>query len=201
MREPPAPSFTHHPRSIGTYLCIHPPGEPYEDIDRPSIADLKQEACLRALIALHRAGKPLTPSDDPIAIFDANEGLVRRAYTFAYRDALRHQLGRGVIRGRRLARWQRRLSLDHGFADVADPAAQDLLDAVVERVTAETRLLLLWNESVGGLSVTRMRKLLRLLRQLQRRKAEGLTVVPNDLSRRLKRLRHGTNLPLSTRDL
>jgi hypothetical protein len=198
---PKPSSFAHHPHSLGHYLCVHPSGAPYEDIDTISLPDLKQDACLRALIALHRAGKPLTPTDDPITAFDADEGLVRRAYTFALRDALRQQLGRGVIRGRRLARWQRRLSLDHGFEEVADPAQQEALDIIVEQVTATTRLLLLWNEGFGGLSTTRARKLLRLLRQLQRRKAEGSTVVSNDLRLRLKRLRRGTGLPLSTRDL
>jgi len=194
---PPTP----HRHSLGHFLCVHPPGEPYEDIDRISVADLKQDACLRALIALHRAGKPLSSADDPVTAFDAEPRLVMRAYQFACHDALRLQLGRGMIQGKRVARWQRRLSVDHGFEEVADPVAQAMLDAVVERVTATTRLLLLWNEGFGGLSVARTRKLLRLLRQLQRRKAEGTTVVPDHLRQRLRLLRAGTDLPISTRDL
>ena len=191
---------THHRQSLGHFLCVHPPGDPYEDIDRVSVADLKQDACLRALIALHRAGKPLGPTDDPVEAFDAEPKLVMRAYQFACRDALRLQLGRGVIQGRRLARWQRRLSLDHGFEEVADPRQQEAFDAVIERVTATTRLLLLWNEGFGGLSTTRARRLLTLLRKVQRHKAEGMTVLPNDLNLRLHRLRRTTGLPLSTED-
>ncbi len=195
------PTSSPHPHSLGHFLCVHPPGPPYEDIDRISVADLKQDACLRALIALHRVGKPLGPADDPVAAFDAEPKLVMRAYQFACRDALRLQLGRGRIKDRRLARWQRRLSLDHGLAEVADPAAQDLLDAVIERVTAGARLVLLWQHGQGGLTAKQAQRLLRLLRQLQRRKAEGQTVVPGHLRERLRLLRAGTDLLISTRDL
>src|SRR5215203_1194561 len=163
---PKPSSFAHHPHSLGHYLCVHPSGAPYEDIDTISLPDLKQDACLRALITLHRAGKPLTPTDDPITAFDADEGLVRRAYTFALRDALRQQLGRGVIRGRRLARWQRRLSLDHGFEEVADPWQQEALDAVVEEMVTIARIGLLWSGGLAGVSANRTRRLIRLLTRL-----------------------------------
>src|SRR5918994_3484018 len=88
--------------SLGHYLCVHRPGLPFEDIDQVSVADLKPDGCLRAIVALRRAGKPVGP--DPVAAFDAEERLVRRAYQFAARDALRQQLGCGVIRDRRIAR-------------------------------------------------------------------------------------------------
>ncbi len=188
-----------YPSSLGQYLCVHPPRVPYEDIDQVSADDLKQEACLRAIIALQRAGKPVGP--DPVAAFDAEPRLVQRAYNFAYRDALRLQLGRGRIAGRRLARWQRRLSLDDEFAAMADPRQQEAIEAIVDVVTAETRLAMLQGMGLPGISVKRTLRLIRLLRELQRLKTEGTEVVPNKLLLRLHRLRQATGLPISIRDL
>ncbi|MBA2278215.1 MAG: hypothetical protein H0W06_10680 [Chloroflexia bacterium] len=172
---------------------------PYEDIDQVSLPDLKQDACLRAIIALKRAGKPIGP--DPVAAFDAEPRLVMRAYTFAYRDALRLQLGRGRIAGRRLARWQRRLSLDHVLAELADPRQQEALDTIIDLVTADTRLAILQGMGLPGLSFKRSLRLIRLLRHHQRLKDEGTTVVPPHLRERLRLLRAATGLPISTRDL
>lgn len=177
------------------------PDPPYEDIDTISLDDLKQDACLRAIIALRRAGKPIGPDTDPVAAFDAEPYLVRRVYGFAYRDALRLQLGRGILRGRRLARWQRRLSLDHGFADIADPKQQEALDAVIDEVVATTRLTMLWGMGLPNLTVKQTRRLIRLLQELQRRKAEGPAVIPNNINIHLHRLRQATGRRLPTRNL
>lgn len=187
--------------SLGSYLCVHQPGEPFEDIDRVSVADLKQEACLRAIIALRRAGQAVGPGTDPIAAFDAEAGLVRRAYQYACRDALRQQLGRGMVRGGRLARWQRRMSLDHGFDEVADPRQGEELDAVVEEMVAIARVGLLWSEGLAGVSANRTRRLIRLLQRLQRRREEGIIVVPDHVRQQLRLLRAATGLRIDVREL
>ena len=128
---PPSDS-TPPTRSLGRLLCHHPPDPPLEDVGRLPLRDVKQDACLRALVALRRAGKPVGP--DPVAAFDAEPALVMHAYRLAYRDALRHHLGRG--RDPRGARWRRLVSLDHGLDDVADPRQQEALDRVLEEVAA-----------------------------------------------------------------
>ena len=106
-------------RSLGRFLCHHPPGPPFEDLSRLPWQDVKQDACLRALVALQRAGKPVGP--DPVAAFDAEPRLVALAYKRASRDARRLPLGRGRHESRRAARWCRLVSLDRGGAAVADP--------------------------------------------------------------------------------
>ncbi|MDP9363649.1 MAG: hypothetical protein M3Q10_05390 [Chloroflexota bacterium] len=184
-------------RSLGRFLCLHPPGPPYEDVTRLPLQDIKQDACLRALVALRRAGKPVGP--DPIAAFDAEPRLVALAYRRAYQDALRHHLGRGRNPSRRAARWQRLVSLDRGLLEVADPRQQEALDRVLRQIAAVARIAAYWNTGLPGVSVARSRRLLRALRLAQRLKEDGTLVVPPHLREQLRRLREATGLLLSSR--
>jgi len=184
-------------RSLGRFLCHHPAGPPYEDISRLPLADIKQDACLRALVALRRASKPVGP--DPVAAFDAEPRLVALAYRRAYQDALRHHLGRGRNPGRRAARWHRLVSLDRGLLEIADPGQGEALDRVLRQVAAVARLAAYWNAGLPGVSVARSRRLLRALRLAQRLKDDGTLVVPPHLQEQLRRLRQATGLLLSSR--
>jgi hypothetical protein len=76
--------------SIGAFLCHHPTAPPVEDVDRPSPLDVKQEAALRAVIALRKLGRET--ADDAVAAFDAEPKLVALTYRWAARDALKRQL-------------------------------------------------------------------------------------------------------------
>ena len=192
MPPPTPPSAT---RSLGHFLCHHPPDPPLEDVDRLPLRDIKQDACLRAIVALRRAGKPVGP--DPVAAFDAEPRLVMLAYRRAYHDALRHHLGRG--RDQRAARWRRLVSLDHGLADLADPRQQEAFDQVLTDIVALGRLLALWHATLPGATPAQTRRILRLMRQAQRLKAEGTTVVPDHLRQQLRLLRQATGLALATR--
>lgn len=197
----PRPHAPHLPRdhSLGSFLCHQPATPPLEDTDRLPLRDIKQDACLRALVALHRAGKPTGP--DPVAAFDAEPRLVRAAYSRAYRDALRHHLGRGTSTDRRAARWRRLVSLDHLLTEIADPRQGDALDDVVRIVTATARLLAYDRDGLPNASPALTRRLVRLLRHVQRLKDEGTTVVPGPLREQLRLLRRDIDLPISTRDL
>lgn len=186
-------------RSIGSYLCDRPVVEPYIDIDRLPWDDIRQDACLRAIVALERAGKPIGP--DPVAAFDAEPRLVVRAYRFARRDALRYHLGRGKHLGRNAERWRRLVSLDRGFADVADPAQGEALDAIVERVSAAANLVLVQQRRWGGVSQKRMRRLLAALRRLQRLKESGTVVVSPHLREQISAARRDSGLPIDLRRL
>ena len=184
-------------RSLGCFLCHHPSGPPLEDVDRLPLRDVKQDACLRALVALRRAGKPVGP--DPVAAFDAEPRLVALAYNSAYRDALRFHLGRGRHETRRAARWRQLVSLDRGLVDVADPRQQEALDHVIRQVTAVARIAAYWSGGLPGVSLGRTRRLLRALRLAQRLKDDGTFVVPPRVRDQLRRLRHATGLALATR--
>ena len=190
---PPAPAD----RSLGRFLCHHPPGPPYEDVARLPLQDIKQDACLRALVALQRAGKPVGP--DPVAAFDAEPRLVALAYRRAYQDALRHHLGRGRNESRRAARWRQLVSLDHGLAEIADPRQQEALDRVLRQVAAVAHIAAYWSTGLPGVSLGRTRRLLRALRLAQRLKDDGTVVVPPHLQEQLRRLRQATGLVLSSR--
>ena len=193
----PPPAITPPTRSLGHFLCHHQPDPPLEDIDCLPLRDIKQDACLRAIVALRRAGKPVGP--DPVAAFDAEPRLVALAYRRAYQDALRHHLGRGRHETRRAARWRRLVSLDHGLMEIADPRQQEALDRVLEEVAAIGQLMALWHTGYRRLTPAQMRRVLRLLRLAQRLKEEGTATVPNDLRLQLARLRRSTGLALSTR--
>lgn len=186
-----------HIQSIGEFLCHHPRDPSVEDIDRLPWQDIKQDACLRAIVALKRAGKPIGP--DPVAAFDAEPRLVMAAYQRARRDALRYHLGRG--HDPTGARWRRLVSLDHGLLEVADPAQEEALDNVIRDTVASVRLLTLWKWGWPGVSPKTMRRLIRVLRRIQRRKDEGLTVVPPRTRQQLTALRRLTELRISTRRL
>lgn len=188
-----------HPahRSLGRFLCHHPLTPPVEDTDRLPWQDIKQDACLRALVALQRAGKPTGP--DPVAAFDAEPRLVRAAYQRARRDALRRHLGRNTPPDRHAARWQRLVSLDRGLDEIADPRQAEALDRVLAAMAATARLLAARHGGLAGLPPARTRRLLRVLQDAQRLKEEGTTVVPPHLRQRLRLLRRATGLPLTTR--
>ena len=186
---------TNHNHSLGHFLCHHPAAPPVEDIDTLPIRDIKQDACLRAVLALRRAGKPTGP--DPVAAFDAEPKLVMAAYQRAYRDAVRLHLGRTP--DRHAARWQRLVSIDRGLLVLADPAQADALDRVVRDIAALAAIVAIRRAGLPGATVAQTRRLLRLLRHAQRLKDEGTTLVPGHLREQLRLLRRVTNLPLSTR--
>ncbi len=174
-----------------------PPAPPHEDVDRLPLADIKQDACLRALVALRRAGKPVGP--DPAAAFDAEPRLVALAYKHAHQDALRHHLGRGRHETRRAARWRQLVSLDRGLVDIADPRQQEALDRVLRQVAAVARLAAYWSGGLPGVSLGRSRRLLRALRLAQRLKDDGTVVVPPHVREQLRLLRQATALTLTSR--
>ena len=184
-------------RTLGEFLCSPPLEPPVIDIDRLPWQDIKQDACLRAIVALTRAGKPVGP--DPVAAFDAEPRLVMAAYQRARKDALRHHLGRGT--DQRPARWQRLVSLDRGFAEIADPAQEEALEAIVDRISAAARMTVKIHLRWGGVSRKQLRKLLTLLRRLQRLRDSGTAVVPPHLRQAFTRIRRETGLPIDIRRL
>lgn len=186
-------------RSLGHFLCHQPADPSVEDTERLPLRDIKQDACLRALVALSRAGKPIGP--DPIAAFDAEPRLVRAAYSRAYRDALRFHIGRGTGPDRRAARWRRLVSLDQILTEIADPRQGEALDDVVRIVTATARLVALDRNGLPNASPALTRRLIRLLRHTQRLKDEGTTAVPGPLREQLRLIRRQLDLPISTRVL
>lgn len=56
------------------------PGPPHVDIDKLLWPDIKQDAWLRAIVALQRAGKPVGPN--PVTAFNAEPQLAQTAYLF-----------------------------------------------------------------------------------------------------------------------
>lgn len=188
------PSARPYAASIGRFLCDKADSPPYIDVDELSIEDIKQDACLRAVIALRRAGKPVGP--DPIVAFDAEPRLVQRCWNLAYRDALRAHLGRNHAPDRDLPRWRRQLSLDYGFEEIADPAQEEALERVIEDTVAIVRLQLLKSKGLPAVPRKMMVRLIRQLERLQRLREEGLTVVPPYVRMSLHRIRQSTGLPI-----
>lgn len=183
-----------HTQSIGVFLCRHSPEPPIEDITRLPWQDIKQDACLRAIVALKRAGKPIGP--DPIAAFNAEPRLVITAYQRARRDALRYHLGRG--HDSTGARWRRLVSLDQGLIEIADPAQGEAMEDVFNQIVAYAHVVRLWRTGWGGIKPATMRKLIRALIKVQRLRAEGITTVPPHIRQQLHDLRRFTKLPIST---
>jgi hypothetical protein len=184
-------------RTLGEFLCLPSTNPPVVDIDRLPWQDIKQDACLRAIVALKRAGKPIGP--DPIAAFDAEPRIVMTAYRRAYYDALRQHLGRG--KDAHGARWSRLVSLDHGFEEIADPTHEEAFDAILRRVSAATRLLVMIQRGHGGVSKEQLRKILLLLRRVQRLRESDTFIVPGRLRAAVSRLRTETRLPIDIRRL
>lgn len=188
------PSARPYVASVGRFLCERSATPPLIDVDELSIEDIKQDACLRAIIALRRAGKPVGP--DPIAAFDAEPRLVQRCWNLAYRDAVRVHLGRHSVPDRRVPRWQRQLSLDWGFEEIADAAQGEALERVIDDTVAIVRLNLLKSKGLPAVPQKMMVRLIRQLERLQRLREEGLTVVPPYVRMSLHRIRQSTKLPI-----
>jgi len=211
-RRPPAPPFG---RSIGQFLCHQPATPPHDDVDDLSLPDLKQDAALRALLALRALGKPIT--DDAVATFDAEPRLIALAYRWAYHDAVRKHLGRGTRRlvstdpHRRQPPGRRPLSLDALLAAAAradaediDPDPADLRQLnrlLFVEVDAATELFRLWTDGIDGLTLTQTQRLIGLLILVERLKRGGTNRVPDDIRQRLRLLRRRTGLPLTTKPL
>lgn len=171
-------------RSVGAFLCIHPRGAPVEDIDRPSPLDVKQQAALRAVIALRKLGKEV--SDDAIVAFDAEPKLVALAYRWAARDALKRHLGRGKDPRPALERDRNEVIPDRG--------QEEALAAVEDDAAAELQRL--YDCGIEGLTLDQTRRVLALMRHIQELKDGGATQLPVALRQRLSRLRRETRLPL-----
>ena len=176
-------------RSLGALLCLHPAAPPFEDVDQPSLPDIRQEAALRLVIAFRRLGKEIGP--DPVAAFDAEPRLASLAYRWAYQDALRRHRGRG--RSARPARlgWD-----DPALADFADLVQEDALDRAESDPAADLRRL--WREGALGLPRAPLRRAILLLLLSQHLKDRSAGPVPGLLRESLRRLRRQTGLPLDT---
>jgi hypothetical protein len=180
---------THNPtkkayRSIGAFLCHHPTAPPFEDVDRPSPLDVKQEAALRAVIALRKLGKEI--ADDAVAAFDAEPKLVALTYRWATRDAHKRQLGRGREPRPQMAReWDEAIH---------DPLQEASLEAIEDDFAGEVRRL--HDAGIAGLSLEQTRRLLGLMRHIQEAKDHGTIRLPSALRQWLCRLRRETRLPL-----
>jgi len=198
---PPQPPLG---RSIGRFLCVHPTTPPYEDIDDLPLLDVKQDAALRALIALRELGK--TVATDPVAAFDAEPRIAELAYRWAYTDAIRKHLGRGTRPVGKIPTRPRRLSLDTLLAawlsdaliatvpEPSDPDQLDRLEAVEADPAAD--LCDLWNDGIPGLELKQIRRAIALMGAIQHLKDQGATGLPDPARQRLRRLRKATRLPL-----
>lgn len=173
-------------RSVGEFLCRHPSAPPFEDIDQLPILDIKQDAALRAILALRQLGKPVT--DDAVATFDAEPTLVLRAYRFAYLDALKTLRARGQ---------HPRASAQFLLAAVPDPAQHAQLAALEDDHPTELRRLR--HHGIPGLTRQQTRRVIHAMLAAQRAKDRG--GVPHALRQRLHRLRQETGLPLTTTHL
>ena len=96
---------------IGVFLCDYPLREPFEFVDMPNEREIRQDATLRALVALRKLN--LLASDDPVTAFNAQPGIVALSYRWARTDAVRAYLGRG--------KRQRAIELRKGAEFLADP--------------------------------------------------------------------------------
>ena len=177
-------------RSVGAFLCVHSTTPPVEDIDRPSLLDIKQDAALGAWLSLRRLGKDTGP--DPVAAFDAEPRLAWLAYRWAYQEAQRRRRGYGQRPRPVFAR----LWLDTPRDDPLDPAQEATLDALVDDHAAE--IMHLWHDGIPGLTRDQTRRVLRLMRLVQVLKAHGVARVPDPIRKRLWKLRRETGLPLDT---
>ena len=191
-------------RSIGRFLCLHPTTPPVENVDQLPLLDIRQDAALRAWIALAKLG--LDNPDDPIAAFDAAPALAALAYRWAYADALKKRLGRGARRRRRASTAQSWDDLAHPLGSLllstlaarlptlGDPAQEAALTAVQDDAPGD--IVRLWRHGFPGVSVPRSRRILRLMRLAQIIRDHGAGRVPNRLHQELYRLRKETGLPL-----
>lgn len=174
-----------HRQSIGAFILDQPTTPPYIDIDTLSLQDIKQDAALRAVIALRRAGKPVGPNT--LAAFEAEPRLVMHCYKRAHADTLRAHLGRHSAT--KPVRFQRLLSYRHGFWHIADPEQGEAFEKVLDDIVACTRLLEIVTRGFQDVSPKRARRLVATLRRIQRLKDNGLTVVPPHLRQRVRRMR------------
>jgi len=197
-------------RSIGQFLCLPPTTPPYEDVDQLPFDDIRQDAALRAWLALVKLGKDIP--GDPVAAFDAEPYLAARAYRWAYNDALKHRLGRTPRPPRRprdpattpsratLARPLAAILLSnlaaHRLATLRDAAQEAALAAIEDDAPGEVDRL--WQEGIPGLTLTQSRRVISLMSRIQQMKEEGTTHVPANLRQQLRVLRKRTGLSLST---
>lgn len=171
-------------RSIGEFLCVHPPGPPIENVDWPSSLDIRQDAALRALIALRKLGKEV--SVDAVASFDAEPKLVAMIYRWARQDALKRQAGRGASDRPTIVR-----ELSEA---IPDPRSEIAIDAADEWAASD-----LCEQRIPGLTYAQSTRVLVTMREIQESKDAGISPIPAILRSRACRLRRETRLPLDTR--
>jgi hypothetical protein len=171
---------------IGVFLCNYPFFEPLESIDTPNEREIRQEAALRALVALRKLN--LLVSNDPIAAFNAEPRIAALCYRWARIDAVRAYLGRG--------KQQHAIKSRGGTELLADPEQEEMLSAVESDAAMEIRQY----EEFGlpGLTLDQTSRVLAAMRQIQTTKVRR-DAIPGALRKQVSRLRAETGLPLDTR--
>jgi hypothetical protein len=171
---------------IGVFLCDYPLREPFEFVDMPNEREIRQDAALRALVALRKLN--LLASDDPVTAFNAQPRIVALSYRWARIDAVRAHLGRG--------KQTRPVQLRELPELLADSEQEVMLSAVESDATAEIRRY----EEFGlpSLTLEQTRRVFTLMRQVQNIKAHQ-NPIPDALRKQLSRLRKETGLPLDVR--
>jgi hypothetical protein len=173
-------------QTIGELLCAHSSESRVEYADRPSPLDIRQDAALRAVVALRKLGKEADL--DAIACFDADPKLVATCYQWAKYDALKRQLGRGA--------GGRPTATHDGLDTLHDPRQEAILDEIDADAAAEIRRLS--EEGIPGLTLDQTHRVLTVMRQVQDLKASERTPLPAALRQTICRLRRETRLPLDT---
>lgn len=192
-----ASSHTNYGRTIGEFLCTPQRDRTVDRADGLSLADIKQDAALRTLRALHTLNKPI-PADG-IAAMNSEPALATHAFVLARHDALRKELGRGRTQRPRLVRSRFNLEGDalDRLGSVPDPSQSTALEAV--EADAPHRLNALWSDGVPGVALDDVRRAIRVLQEIQMGKATGVERTPDRLRQQLHRLRRKTGLALDPR--
>jgi hypothetical protein len=179
------PAERSYPQTIGAFLCIHPSAPPVERVEFTSPADIKQEAALRAVVALRKHRKAI--AEDAVASFDAEPALVMMVYRWVRQDAIKRQLGRGATAHPTVVR------------EVSDALPDPGQQAVLAEIEAADELRCLAARGIPGLSRSQATRVLELMRQVQAIKEADAGPIPAVLRQQVARLRRETHLPLDTR--
>ena len=171
---------------IGVFLCDYPLAEPIESVDTPNEREIRQDAAIRALAALHKLD--LLASKDPIEAFNTEPRIVALSYRWARIDAVRAHLGRG--------KQPHALLLREDADLVADPEQEEMLCAAESDAAAEIRR---YQEfGLPGLTLEQTCHVFALMREAQIMKARRKRL-PAALRKQLSRLRIETGFPLDVR--